>query len=143
VERILKTCIQFVSNQRQVDLPEDVDSQISLLLKYLREHRCLLVLDNAESVLQAGHRAGYYREGYKGYGRLIQRVGEAEHYSCLLLNSREKPKEVASLQGNESPVRPLHLLGVGQEEGKEILKDKGLFGSDEIWATMVHLYGGN
>jgi len=50
------------------------------------------VLDNIESVLKEGSRAGQYREGYEEYGKLIQRVGEANHQSCFLLTSREKPK---------------------------------------------------
>ncbi len=28
-------------------------------------------------------------------------------------------------------------------EGQELLKDKGLFGSDEAWADLIHLYSGN
>jgi WD40 repeat protein len=140
---ILKNCIQFLSNQQQVDLPEDFDGQITLLLQYLRDHRCLLVLDNTETVLQAGNRAGQYREGYEGYGRLIQRIGEAKHQSCLLLTSREKPREVAQLEGKTSPVRSLPLSGLKQSEGQEILKDRGLFGSDEAWADLIRLYSGN
>jgi WD40 repeat protein/transcriptional regulator with XRE-family HTH domain len=140
---IMKHCIQFVSHQQRVDLPKEVDDQISLLVQYLRVHRCLLVLDNVESILQAGRRAGQYREGYESYGRLFQRIGEAQHQSCLLLTSREKPKEVAHLDGKIPPVRSLPLSGVGQAEGRKILQDKGLVGSDQEWAALVHLYSGN
>jgi WD40 repeat protein len=143
LEGILKNCIQFFSNQQRIDLPEDVDNQISLLIEYLRDHRSLLVLDNIETVLQAGKPAGKYREGYQGYGRLIQRIGEVQHRSCLLLTSREKPKEVAQLEGKTSPIRSLHLLGLGQLEGQDLLKDKGLFGSDETWVALIDLYSGN
>jgi len=143
LEGILKNYIQFLSNQQRIDLPDDTNSQISVLLQYLRDHRCLLVLDNIETILQAGNRAGQYREGYEEYGRLIQRVGEVNHQSCLLLTSREKPKEFVHLDGKTSPVRSLLLSGLEQEEGQKLLKGKGLFGSDETWADLIKLYSGN
>ena len=31
--------------------------------------------------------------------QLLQRMGEGRHQSCLLVTSREKPKEVAPLEG--------------------------------------------
>src|SRR2546421_1452384 len=125
-EHVLKECIRFVSDQQLLDLPNEIDEQISLLIHYLRNQRCLLVLDNFESVLQARQRAGQYREGYAAYGRLLQRIGEAQHQSCLLLTSREKPKEVAHLEGKSSPVRSLHLSGLQLEAGQQMLQDKGL-----------------
>jgi len=92
---------------------------------HLRKSRCLLILDNLEAILQSGQRAGRYRKGYEHYGRLIQRVGETQHQSCLVLTSREKPKEVAPLEGKSSPVRSLQLAGVGHTEGRELLRAKG------------------
>jgi WD40 repeat protein/transcriptional regulator with XRE-family HTH domain len=143
VESILDSYLRFVSNQRRMNLPKDLDAQISLLITSLRERRCLLIFDNVESVLQAGQRAGQYLAGYEGYGRLFQRIGEAHHQSCLLLTSREKPKEIARMEGNTSPVRSLALAGIEKADGQELLKDKDLFGSDESWATFVQLYSGN
>jgi len=143
VESIVVSFLQFVSNQRRMNLPKDLDAQISLLITSLREHRCLLILDNVESVLQAGKRAGQYLAGYEGYGKLFQRVGEVDHQSSLLLTSREKPKEIARMEGNISPMRSLLLPGMEQGDGQKLLEDKDLFGSDDIWATLVHLYSGN
>ena len=142
-ESILQNCLQFLSNHQRIDLPEEIDGQITLLIEYLRNYCCLLVLDNMETILQSGKSTSQYREGYEGYGKLIKRIGEAKHQSCLLLTSREKPVEVAHLEGKTSPVHALQLLGVGQVEGKEILKDKGLFGSDEAKVYLIHLYSGN
>jgi len=44
-------------------LADTIDSQVSQLLAYLRERRCLLILDNFEAILQSGERAGQCREG--------------------------------------------------------------------------------
>src|SRR5579885_3638991 len=143
LESVLKNWVQSLSGQKRIDLPEGVDNQIALLVAYLREHRCLLLLDNLESILLSGHRAGEYREGYEGYGRLIELVGKTHHQSCLVLTSREKPKEIAHLEGTASLVRSLQLLGLQRAEGQEILKDEGLFGSEAMEEMLITLYSGN
>jgi hypothetical protein len=102
-----------------------------------------VVFDNVDSVLQGGNRAGQYRNGYEAYGRLIQRLGEAKHQSCLLLTSREKPREFLRLEGKTAPVRSLPLTGLGQLEGQELLKDKDLFGEVEAWVMLIRRYSGN
>lgn len=114
-----------------------------VLLHCLRKQRCLLILDNFESVFQAGKRAGSYQDGYEDYGTLLQRVGTSQHHSCLLLTSREKPKEVTRLAGKSTSVRVLPLAGVGQTEGQELLKDKELSGSVEQWVELIARYAGN
>jgi WD40 repeat protein len=141
--RILQECIQFVSHQQRTVLPEEVDSQISLLIEYLRGCRCLLVLDNVESILQGGIQAGQYREDYEGYGRLLQRIGESRHQSCLLVTSREKLKEVALLEGEAAATRSYQLAGLPPLAGQEILNDKGLQGTAHAWEALITTYSGN
>lgn len=140
---LLGQCIVFLSDQRETDLPDDSGQRITLLLQYLQQQRCLLVLDNAETILRGGDQAGRYREGYEGYGDLVLRVGEAPHQSLLIVTSREKPREFARLEGTASPVRTLNLAGVGQDDGKALLHDKGLEGSDTDWSELVRIYSGN
>ncbi|HEV7237065.1 MAG TPA: NB-ARC domain-containing protein, partial [Ktedonobacteraceae bacterium] len=143
LEHIVQQCIHFLARQHETTFPEELDEQITLLIGYLREQRCLLILDNVESILQSGQRAGQYEKGYEGYGRLIQRIGDAEHQSCLLLTSREKPEYIAHVEGKASPVRSFPLSGVGQSDGRKLLQNKELLGSDEQWAALVALYAGN
>ncbi len=124
-------------------LPPRLDQQLSLLMACLRARPCLLVLDNAEAILQSGERAGHYREGYEVYGQLFQQVGETAHPSCLLLTSREKPKELAALEGAKLAVRSRVLTGLPPDDGKAILIDTGLNGPDEALAELVACYSGN
>jgi WD40 repeat protein/DNA-binding CsgD family transcriptional regulator len=140
---MLANLIRFLSDERETELPATVDDRVTLLINYLRERRCLLVLDNAETILQEGDRAGEYRHEYEDYGQLLQRIGEEPHQSCLVLTSREKPKEFAPLEGEASPVRTLSLIGLGETEGQEILQDKGLFGSQQEWSKLIEKYSGN
>jgi len=143
LEQFLQSCLQFLSDNTRLNLPEDVDTRFSLLLSRLRENRCLIVLDNVETILQTGEGTGFYREEYEGYGKLFRRIGEGRHLSCLLLTSREKPGEIAFLEGNTLPVRSYRLEGLDANEGGKILKVKGLNGEDEILEKLVNLYGGN
>jgi WD40 repeat protein/transcriptional regulator with XRE-family HTH domain len=163
VEEILAELIQFLSNQHPPNpslvrggeggvLPTNKDGRILRLIDYLRSSRCLLVLDNAESVLQAGDslrhsfasRTGHYREGYEGYGELLKCVGETNHHSSLILTSREKPQGLAALEGETLPVRCLQLTGLPEVQGLKIFSAKGSFtGSEDEWASVISRYGGN
>jgi len=117
-------------------LPKDISGQIRVLLRCLREHRCLLILDNSKSVFQAGKRAGTYLDGYEGYSALLQRVGTSQHWSCLALTSREKPKEMALLQRKSRSVHMLSLPGVGWPERQQLLKERELSGTEFLIFLM-------
>ncbi|NEO29710.1 MAG: NACHT domain-containing protein [Symploca sp. SIO3C6] len=145
VEAILANLIQFLCDEQEseVDLPENLGDIISKLIDILRQQRCLIVLDNWESLLRSGSRAGQHRKGYEGYGELLRRVGEANHQSCLLLTTREKPKEVASLEGESLPVRSFRLFGFHEGEEQEIFKIKGLTASEGEFRALAEHYAGN
>jgi transcriptional regulator with XRE-family HTH domain len=59
------------------------------LLEILAEKRCLLVLDNLETVLEARGRVGTYVPGYERYGVLLRQLAETPHQSCVIVTSRE------------------------------------------------------
>ncbi len=139
---ILTECIQFLSDQQEVNLPDDIDKRITRFIQYLDIQRCLVVLDNAEAILQEGQ-AGYYRDGYQDYGRLLWRAGESEHQSCLLLTSREKLREIGRLEGEAALVRSHPLGGLGLQEGRQMLEGKGLSGSEDAWTALIEHYSGN
>ena len=143
IEDILAALIKFLFPQQKIDLSDTIDGQISQLLAYLREHRCLLILDNFEAILQSGKRAGYWREGYEEYGKLLRRVGETRHQSTLMLTSREKPREIALLEGETLPVRSLQLDGLSVADGQAILRSLRLKASDSESRSLVERYCGN
>lgn len=109
---LLAEILQLLFHPDVVDLPETSTAQIILLLAALHQSRCLLVLDNWEAVFQSGEAIGTYRVGYRDYGELIQRLSDERHESCLILTSREKPREISVREGEQLPVRSLPLLGL-------------------------------
>jgi WD40 repeat protein/DNA-binding SARP family transcriptional activator len=137
LEETLQTILQSLSRQSLTELPATLDEQLALLLRYLRQQRCLLVLDNLESILE---QAAVYRRGYEGYGQLIQLLAESNHASCLLLTSRERPKGVGRLVEDMRAVRLLHLNGLDAAAAQEMLAARGLPGGAD---TLVDYYAGN
>src|SRR5437868_11448532 len=104
-EELVADCITFFSETPPAEFPTSLEQRITQLVARLQASRCLLVLDNLEALLVSGDPEGNYLPGYEGYGRLIGRLGESAHQSCVLLTSREKPKEIGPLEGTRSPVR--------------------------------------
>ena len=143
-EEILTESIHFLSNYQDIDLPATLEGKISHLLNYLRRHRCLLLLDNTESVLQGGTQAGHFQTGYEGYGHLLRCVEEGRHQSCVVCTSREKPKGIAFREGVTLPIRSLQLKGLTQTEGQGIFEARGCFGVDEqAWREIFEHFAGN
>jgi WD40 repeat protein len=144
IENILLDCIQFFSEQKEIYLTATLELQLKQTLKYLREHRCLLVLDNVESILQSGSRVGYYRPEREQYGELFKLFSEAFHNSCLILTSREKPIEVVRAEVQSTVVRSLALSGMDTVIGRSIFKTKGrFFATPDEWENVIEHYGGN
>ncbi|MEY4519929.1 MAG: hypothetical protein RLZZ499_2529 [Cyanobacteriota bacterium] len=109
-------------------------------MEYLRSTRCLLILDNFESILQSGKKAGRYQ---KGYGQFLRRVGDEKHQSCLIVTSREMLNAIANREEEICFVRSLELTGLEKVEAEKILQAKGLAGSINEFQQLIDLYKGN
>lgn len=122
LETLLAELVPFLSGQQHTQ------ADVSSLLQCLRHTRCLVVLDNLETLLQTGKQAGQYRPGYEAYGELFQVIAETRHQSCVVLTSREKPSVVARFEGIELAVRTLSLNG-SSEAAAALIDATGLVGS--------------
>jgi WD40 repeat protein/transcriptional regulator with XRE-family HTH domain len=141
-ETWLADAVQFVSAQ-QTEVPGDGTADLAPLLDLLRGRRCLIVLDNWETVLTPGDRLGLYRSGFEPYGQLLRLLGGSSTQSSLLVTSREEPAEVGLLAGAHAAVRSFRLGGLGEAASQAILLDKGLHGDAVTWRELVERYGGN
>lgn len=140
VEDLLAQLIRFFSNGQVTNLPNDFGQAVSQLMKYMHLSRCLVILDEVETILRPGEPAGYYREGYEGYGELIRRVGRERHNSCLMLISREPVNEIALMQ--EETVQSLLLSDLNNAAAWQIFRDKGLLDENK-WNQLLQIYKGN
>jgi hypothetical protein len=60
------------------------------------------------------------------YSELFKLLYEVQHQGCVVLTSREKPSEVAALEGTEA-VRSPQLKG-SSEAAQALIEAKGLVG---------------
>jgi DNA polymerase III delta prime subunit len=141
VEFIDRNLIASLKIEALPEPPLDLEARLSLLLEYLREHRCLIILDDLDRLFSSGTLAGNYTEEYREYRALFRRIWETNHQSCLLLLSREEPSELAALARKNSSIHSLPLGGVG-ESGREIFRANGLRDEDR-WDDAIEYLSGN
>jgi WD40 repeat protein/transcriptional regulator with XRE-family HTH domain len=116
---------------------------IKTLLELLQQYRCLLILDNVETLHRTGNLSGMYREGYEEYEKLFQTISQSRHQSCLLLTSREMPIDHNSDEGINASARVMKVAGLSSNASQAMLTNKGLHGSADAWEVFVHYYSGN
>ena len=135
----LTNLLQIFSQQSEI--PQSIETKIAQILDYLRKNRCLIVLDDVQMLFGSGQLAGQYKTGYEDYQLFFKLIAEVCHQSCLILNSWEKPREIARLSKEDHPVRCFELGSLG-EAAKEILNSQKLT-DEETWSTLIDIYQGN
>ncbi len=120
--------------------PVALEARVEHLVGLLSRHRCLLLLDNAESVM----RGDAWAPEHVGYGALLARVEQGARGSVVLVTSRALPGELAARVGRYAPSRALELHGLDVADGRRIFEDLDAFsGTDADWAAVVRVYDGN
>lgn len=116
--------------------------QLRIVMTYLREHRCLVILENFDMTLKSGSLFGEYEPGYETYRELLKRFSEEAHQSCVIVTSRESNPEIqGSALGNDA-VRRLTLKGLDYTDAEPILAQAKL-AAKPYWKTLVQIYRGN
>jgi WD40 repeat protein len=132
LDTLLTELVSFLSGQ------QEMKADISSFLQCLRNQRCLVVLDNAEPLLETGDRAGQYRLGYEAYGELLHTIATTRHQSCVVVTSRERCAQSAQWEGNPA-VQNLILRG-SPEASRALLEGTELIGSDAQKQTLCDRY---
>lgn len=122
----------------------EIAGNLTQLTAYLLNHRCLIVLDDLETLFQPGHHDGSYQQGYENYSTFLNQMARVAHQSCFLLCSREVPLELHMAATGTPSVRSLHLDRVGEVTGRQILEATGsLQGSEGSWSAVLRYCEGN
>ena len=135
IQTLLGDLVPFLSNQQETKL------ELISFLNCLRQSRCLIILDNLETILDA-NQIGQFRSGFEDYENLLRSVAEVNHQSCVVLTSREKLAEITILAGNELAVRSMQLDG-SLEAAQSIIESKQLIGTTEKRLRLSDHYGNN
>ncbi len=151
IEPTLIAIIKFISKQQAtgVTFAQDLNEIIRQLLYYLRQFRCLLILDNLETILQIktvnydGRKNNYQKE-YQGYGQLLETIANSHHQSCILLTGREIPSNFVSLKRNSPRVNSLQLSGLNISVCQQLIQLLGIIkSSEQSTEKLINYYGGN
>lgn len=139
----LGDCLTGFTTLSEADLPPSVERRQGLLMQVLRQEKCILVIDNYETIMEEGNSTGRYRSGYENYAPFLHRVTEIAHKSCVFLISQEKPIEFASMEGDGLPVRSFILDGLVLQDAQQLLSSKRLLGTEQVWSQFCLHYSGN
>lgn len=141
-EDLLRDCLISLRLDDSEALPEEIDAQLALLLHHLRTHRCLLILDNLESILNTDQ-AGVIHPDFVSYTQLFLLIAETQHKSCLLLTSREQLQIISTLEEKFSWIHSLHLDGLDANAAQILLAERNLALETSQAAKLVERYSGN
>ncbi|MEG4809214.1 ATP-binding protein [Microcoleus sp. F8-D3] len=117
-------------------IPNTLDRQVDVLLKFLRKHCCLIIIDDLQMLFQQGQLAGQYKPEFEGYHLLFKQIAQLSNASSLLLITSEQPEDAIATRHKFT--RCLKLTGLG-ESAKEILRDKEL-SDEQMWDTLIEKY---
>ncbi|HEY9826205.1 MAG TPA: NB-ARC domain-containing protein [Stenomitos sp.] len=141
---LLSDLIQLISPGTDICESDSAKRLTSKLLQCFQQFRCLIVLDEFEALFAKGTYASTYQSGLEDYGYLLSVIAQSSHRSCLLVASREKPKEVTLFEHKLAPVRSLQLKGLTLKDGAAIFHaQEHPILQTQHWETVVEHYGGH
>jgi WD40 repeat protein len=144
LKTLIPDLVEVLSHRAEIIPPNmAISAQIARLLDYLRQERCLLVLDNAEAIIPDQNSADIQHQVDPGYAELFERIGASPHQSCLLVTSREKPAAIVPLEGEKLAVRTLAIAGLNVIESEDLFDAKGLSASSTDRERLQTIYSGN
>ena len=141
IDKFQSNLIQLLSNSEKQDSSPTNQKRLPLI-KYLQNHRCLIILDDVHNLFCSGELAGKYKPECEEYRTLFKQIEKLSHQSCFLLIGWEQPREVTQVKSQNTAIRTLQLKGLDIAAGREILRDYGLAESDNS-ETLIHRYQGN
>ena len=123
-------------------VPADGADALDLLLARVKGSRCLILLDNLESLLEGGEGSAF-RAGTGDYGGVLARFARTQHESCIVLTTRETPARLAEICGPKQPACILQMQRLDSAGCGRILDDHGIKYGPDLLARIVDAFGGN
>lgn len=145
LKELLIDLLQVLSDQSQAQNVEQMNTKgcIQQLIGYLRSHKCLIIFDGLDTTMASGKLCGSYHPECQDYYDFIKYLGGSIHQSCLLLTTREKPRELKLLEGKLSPVRSFNLSALSPQTVKKILSKFDLDGTETDYNCLIAKVNGH
>lgn len=142
VDEVARQCLHALGADPALPQQAQVGELAAALAERLRDRHGLIVLDNAESVLDAARGSGGYRPGCEDYQLLFATLVAAPHQGLVLITSRALPPDLARRAGPAAPVRILRLAGLPDEAAASLQELWGLRGAPEARIALAQRYSG-
>lgn len=139
LSHILEEVLSLFSRAKN-SVAADINTQITQLLTYLRQYRCLLILDGLENIMSLGNFAGFYQQEHQDYSQLIKRIVTESHQSCVIVTSQDEPMDISLLPNNQLDILQLKSLDI--LAANKILSDRSL-SEPQFWYKLFYSYSGN
>lgn len=139
LDELLSEILQSINPQ--LKLSQSLERQLNLFLQLMKSHRCLIILDDLQSLFDSKKLAGNYQKEYQNYQLLFNSIAEVNHQSCLLLLSQEKPIDTTFYGQKNKFIKTLIIEGLG-EDAIEILRHHNLLNEDS-WEALIKCYQGH
>ncbi|XWK89478.1 MAG: ATP-binding protein [Phormidium sp.] len=119
---------------------EDYLQKTERLVQLLKKQRCLVVMDNVETVLSSkkAQKAGYFADECAEYAWLFKQLAETEHQSKVIFTSRETLAELPRLQ-----THTFQLGGLDLKASVDLLQALNLTGTSTEFSALARRYDGH
>jgi hypothetical protein len=123
VKNILINYLRIFAIQPDQNLADDsIGTLLTQFVEYLRTHRCLLIIDGLESILEGNGAAVSYRQGSEEYAQLLRCLVATDHRSLSVFTSSVKPKVLEYYASDR--VSFLQLQGLKQSSVDQIYRNR-------------------
>lgn len=140
LHELLAHLIQSIEPGYSGNLSSNTYELMLQVIHLFKQHRCLVVLDGVDVLLESGQLAGYYRPGYESYREFFKLVVEVTHQSCLVITSREQPRELGLLQGGN--LQTLHVGGLSAADSRSCFEALGCSSGSPTHWNQLHTHCG-
>lgn len=129
LSHLLSSLLDAVNQPFTADVTQDTNQ----LIYYLRQHRCLIILDSLETVF-------YNSRESEAYNLFILRLKTERHQSCLLITSREL---LQVMEDWSESAQYILLQGLQPIDALYLLLHRGFTGKEKGLSSLIQLYRGN
>ena len=105
IDKFQSNLIQLFSQSEKLNSAATNPKRLPLI-KYLQNHRCLIVLDDVHNLFCSGELAGKYKPECEEYRSLFKQIEKLSHPCCFLLIGWEQPREVTQVKSKNTPAPP-------------------------------------
>ncbi|NJR71272.1 MAG: hypothetical protein HC771_23590 [Synechococcales cyanobacterium CRU_2_2] len=117
---------------------------VDVVVEQLRSQKFVLVLDQAEELLDAGKSAlevSLYRPAHRVYGQLLKQLAGHALQSSVLILTQQPFRDLERYQRKGLPVYSLQLTGLGAEDVRALVRSYDL--GDKGYKRLASLYQGH